>query len=607
MMKKIKIMFILLLSCSLNMIGMEEKTILPTYDQQAAGKEAFPPMSQDELLQWKEAVDNEVMKFVESLPEDEQAQFWKDVEEMEQVMQNMSEDELTQFLEDIFVPVEAVAQPELIKEEAPVQVAPEEKKETKPVVEEKVEDINKAIKMLSNIITRTERFLRKLDRIPDISGKIEQWVAKDKIKEWGIDVTWPTLKHDINILDGNVHKIKESLDPKTKQHRYVSDLIKQEALYNNLGKLSSTLTKYEPLVEAPELSTTKQANVTVSKEVRDAIREILGAFAETIYTLDVNKELTTLIEKYEPRAKEHREEEEKAEKRAHEEAKKPRTPSPKKEAAAPKGPKGYTPTGGGEFYEPYYGGYTPAPYEGMYEYPAYPYEQPMFEEVGMGGAPAGKPAGGGKAGRGKAAAHEADEETFEEKGGGKGGKEEGKKPEGKKEEKFVESAEAKHNLRSLEKAADNIEQALENKAFKNMAAFMAPAPGMLVDKDLVEDIAMVTRNMNKAIDAIKAFKLAMKTFNAPQKERYGKEFKTILGAFKSPVKKLAEQVEPIILGKAGYSADKRYAYFNDESVKKDALVLDPDLLNKVKKAANIEDLGKALVDFANATYEPKKK
>src|SRR5579885_3006029 len=83
MMKKIKIMFILLLSCSLNMIGMEEKTILPTYDQQAAGKEAFPPKSQDKLLQWKEAVDNEVMKFVESLPEDEQAQFWKDVEEME--------------------------------------------------------------------------------------------------------------------------------------------------------------------------------------------------------------------------------------------------------------------------------------------------------------------------------------------------------------------------------------------------------------------------------------------------------------------------------------------------------------------------------------------
>lgn len=553
------------------------------------GPQPFPPMTEAEMARWQEEVDTEIAKFVSTLPADQQEQFYKDVDELTKVMSNMSDTELAQFIEDVFVTPEMVAQPELIQPQPEIPAVPE--KQPTPVKEEQPsEDINKAIKMLTNIITRTERFLRRTTQIPELTGKIEHWVAKDTVKEWQADLTWSTLKKEIELLDKKIRDVKEVVDPKTKQHRYIADLIKDEALYNNLNKLSTQLTKFEPKVEAAEFGLK-----SVSKESRSAIKELLGAFAEAIYTLNVNTELSKLIEKYEPRAKTLREEEETAHKKAVEESKKPRTEAQKREAVAGGKGKGAGYTPGGYAQYPTGGGYYPSTgYTPGYNAPQVPsYEAPTgsgYEPVGGRGGGARAPELGieGEPERGK----KGETGKVEPK---KGGEEKPKE----KEEKPAEDVKADKQIKNIEKNLDTVAETIEdNPLITDLEKhLMGPDP---VDPDLVtRHIPLgIVKNVKKATKEVKAFKLQLNTLSPAQKSHYNKKIKPIVLIHKDDFKKLHDQLDAAIIRKNRVSPEKRYAYFGDITQKEAAIKADETLADITP--INLGDALQALDDWNEA-------
>lgn len=279
--------------------------------------------SQEELLEMQKQMEEQINAYVSTLSEEQQIQFYKEVEEETRKMEAMSEDELNAHIQEMLDEIEK-AQTELPQPEEPVVVTPA-KPEPVIVVEEKLNEIDQALKVINNIQTRTERFLRQADRMPELPGKIDKWVSNDQVKEWQIDLTWEMLKAKIELLNKKIIQLKEK-DPKTNKYRYIQYLLNKEDVYKNLVTLSENLTKYEQDIEVPEFGLG-----VVKKEVRVLIQKILGSFAQAIYTLELPENIDKIIVEFDPRAKELRDEEEAARKKAVEESKKGPKESPRKE------------------------------------------------------------------------------------------------------------------------------------------------------------------------------------------------------------------------------------------------------------------------------------
>ena len=110
-------------------------------------------------------------------------------------------------------------------------------------------------------------------------------------------------------------------DPKTKEYYHLDELLKDESLYNNLRKIQETISKLEPNIE----EMTPLAG-TMSKQSKKAFQKMIAQYIEAVYVLNISQELKKIFEKFEPKAKEAREQEEKAAKRAELEAKRKLTP-----------------------------------------------------------------------------------------------------------------------------------------------------------------------------------------------------------------------------------------------------------------------------------------
>lgn len=309
--------------------------------------------SEAEFLEMQKQMEDEINKYVSTLSAEEQVRFHELVEEETRKMEAMDEDQFNAYVQEMLDEIEKTQQE--IAPEVPVAV--EEKptvtpvKPAAPVVvpEAPLDETEKALKIINNVITNTESFLRKAQRIPELPGKIDQWVAKDKVSQWQVDLTWETLQSKINELDQKLIHLKER-DPNTKKYRYIVHLLKKESAFNNLVKLRESLNESEPLIEIPEFGLGK-----VSKESRAAIQKVLSSFAEAIYTLDLPEELDKIFAEFEPRAKELRDEEEGARKKALEESKKGIKESPRKEIGSKETTRSSsTEKGGGSYYDDAY-------------------------------------------------------------------------------------------------------------------------------------------------------------------------------------------------------------------------------------------------------------
>lgn len=338
---------------------------------------ALPPMSEEELQKLEKELESEINSLVESLPPEEQKQFYKNLEEIEQTINNMSEEELAAFEEEMASFIESMVPQEMLQGEQPKTEEPKEtkpespevaKEEPKVVKEEKpkvtkatIVSQEKAIEIIDSIIKNTEISLQKIQLIPDISGKIEKWGIQRRIKYWETTLNWNKLKEEIEKLKQQLYTLKEQ-NPKTKQYKYLPELITDEATCNNLVHVKTTLEEYVSTIDAPAFGLKK-----LSKPSKTAVRNVISSFTEALYKLKLPEALTTIIKKYDPTAKAIKTEEETAAKKALEETKKPAKIEPTKVAGSKEygyngygSPGSYDPGAASYGYEPYTPRYTPS-------------------------------------------------------------------------------------------------------------------------------------------------------------------------------------------------------------------------------------------------------
>jgi hypothetical protein len=557
------------------------------------------PFNEKETAEWQQKADAVVNDYVASLSDADKATFYGQVDELTKVLNTMSEDDWKKVIAETnnMMPqaVAPEAEPEVVEAVPTAQEPQTSLQEDKKLQAQ----IDKAVKMITNIITRTERFLRSASRIHELSGKIQQWVSQDKIKEWQVDLTWNKLKGMIEQLNQIMHTFKDSKDPKTKKLRYIPDLIKNEALYSNLSNLSALLTKYEPKVEAPDFGMNK-----ITAESRAAIKELLGAYAEAFFSLNIMEDLGKIIEAYEPRAKAHKEEEAAHTKRSLEEAKKRPETTPTRIASSPRhAPTTYTsgtsaadyatagqapayPSGGypaGGYYEPaYYGGET---YQPSYQPQGGGYAQPQGGGYAPGAPSEGRAAGG-------APTKEQKPET----------KPSEPKPEAPKpEEDYITKKKRDEFDKQLTKVIEIFEDTEGLDKFGTLVTEdITKSP---VTAEMVTHLKTLITAFTKVTNTAKALKLQLGTLSSAQKSTYTKDIKGILNSNKSVLKNIKEQLEAAEKGKAMAPPAKRYFYFGEAIYKGVMAQQDPELAKKVTQTTDISKLAKAVTDFDEVTQQ----
>ena len=278
----------------------------------------LPAMSPQMMMPTEEELakmNQEIEAFRASMTQEQRDEFDKQVEELANVMKDMPEEELNKFIETVFNEgsIEPIPQP------APAPVAPV--KETKP--EEPLykpstvstKTIGSTKSMIGAILSHTESFLRKASLIPDLYGPINAWVPVAILADKK-DLAWQELKQDIERLISSL-KVALATDPATGHYYYLTSLIENDALYQNIIRLHDALVRNEPSVQV-----TAFGLGDLTKESRKATEAVLSAFAQAISAQQMIIEIQKLFSAFEPQAKKVMEQEESARKRAIEESKK---------------------------------------------------------------------------------------------------------------------------------------------------------------------------------------------------------------------------------------------------------------------------------------------
>jgi hypothetical protein len=249
-------------------------------------------------------LDNEINTFVNSMPPEQQQQFWKDVEELSDTMSKMKPDELDNFIQGVFsgdikeLPTAQQVEPEITVPQLPNVQAPETKPVTEPspkIEEQKITsplqsaEIKKAIEIVEIVIDQIETFLRKIQIIPKIEGKIEQWGKQGSITGWQEGLNWNKLKSQIDELVQKLYKAKDR-DPKTKEYPYIGVIAKNKSLVENLEKLGTALKMAVPTIQAPEFG-----QIKITKTTQVALKKTMNALNEAIFSLKIPQELEAIF------------------------------------------------------------------------------------------------------------------------------------------------------------------------------------------------------------------------------------------------------------------------------------------------------------------------
>ncbi len=557
-------------------------------------------------------IEAEIDRFVQSLPPEQQAQFYKDVEELTGIMEKMSPDELNEFVGSVFSEAGLI---EPMQEEAVIPEVTAPVKEEKPaaplVTPAATGPTEKAIAMLDSIINSTEEFLRKTSIIVELPGKMNKWIAQKKLRNAPAQLSWESMQTQIEELNTLLYTLQEK-DPKTGQYRHIGNLLKNEALYNNLAKLQVTLQTYVPLVTIPDFGLEK-----VSKESRGAIREVLNQYLEAFNVLNVITDIKKVQQLYEGRAKELTDEEKKLADQAKKESEKTRRQSEAVRSSGTAKAGNY-----GAYSNPYdfdygYGGSSPYSYSPSsfdYEAPTSSYTPSSSSSGGAGS----KSKSGGKAGE----AGKSGEASDEDKGGkgGKGGEGKGdkestakggeikaggaKKPEVKKDS--AKDRELARLQNSLEETVDKFKEFGD--AFTEFEPYIANSKGF--DKKVIDDqladivlaIQTADKQLKKATGEITKFKKFPSSMNKATQDHYKKELKD---ALKDSIKfydKLSSNIKTVAqnMAYASYknkvNADKLYIYFGEDSRKVSPSIKAPTVVPSAP-TVTMNDLDKTIEAF----------
>lgn len=539
------------------------------------GMNGMPMPSPQELQQIEAEIDN----FVRSLPPEQQAQFYKDVEELTGIMEQMSPEELNSFVENVFTdaglmepmqeePAKAEhGQPEPPKEEKPV---------TTPVTTAPAGPTQQAIALIDSLISSTEEFLRKAQIIPELPGKMDKWVAQHKLLEVAGNIDWEKIQNQIDEFNALLYTLKDK-DPKTGEYRHIGDLIKQEALYNNLSKLKMTLEQFVPQVTVPEFGLDK-----VSKESRAAIRDTLSGYLEAFYLLNVIEEIKKVKQPYEPRAKELTEEEKQFAERAQKEAEKPRKAVPAERSSGSSGVGAGYYGGGYDAYDDYYsgGGYG-SPYYGTpsystpsYSASSYDYDRPSAgPSASSGAAPAAQPSAAKPGDKKEPSAKDAVGKP-------------GDKKVVSDDKRVAPAADVKHDgakdrqLGRIASDLEDIRNELEvfDKVFTKFKNHLDNPKGFEKEfiNDQLADVPIAIQNtqkkLKKATEAVKSFKKSISSMNKATQDHYKKE---LINTLKDEIEFYNKLGRDIIIVKEAWNkgyknrvhTDKRYVFFGEDKDK----------------------------------------
>jgi len=341
-MKRILLSFVLLL------VSM---SLVPLYGAQVgAPRPAMPGMtgqptgpaqklSEDDVKMLQE-VEQEINKFVGSLPAEEQKKFWGEVDELTKVMSTMSEDELVKFMEGVLQEQEAVA-PAPRPTPAPTPTPMPAPTPSLPIISEPVaqpeiisgptvnlEKHQQTYKLIESIILMLNNFLTKTQAIPELSGKVTSWISEGKLQARP-GATWHSMLGNIHELMAKLNAMKER-DPISGTYKYLDELTRDESLINNLQRIKIVLTKYEPMIDISPFGTEK-----MNQQTRQAVRMVINTLIEASGVMGVSAALDRVMEKYEPRAKQIREHEEAAQRQALEASRRPISQTPATVAGRP--------------------------------------------------------------------------------------------------------------------------------------------------------------------------------------------------------------------------------------------------------------------------------
>ncbi len=263
--------------------------------EMAAFQEEFSKLSPQEQESFYESMDEAVQK-IEELSQTEEGKELLDKLDKGDI----SDDELDLLINTL---VGEEEEAERVPEEEKMEEKPKEPAKPKMVLTSKHEQ---AIDAINSLIRHTNAFLVKVATMPTFPNSFAQWIKKGTLTLPESARIWTELKKNIEQLVSQLHTLLEQ-DPKTEEYYHIDGLLKNEAFYNNLRKVETTIAQQEPNVE--ELS---PLHKKISASSKKAIQAMLTQYAEALYTLKLPEELATLLKAFEPKAKESREAEEKA-------------------------------------------------------------------------------------------------------------------------------------------------------------------------------------------------------------------------------------------------------------------------------------------------------
>lgn len=512
-----------------------------------------------EDLKMLNEVEQEINKFVGTLSPDEQKSFWKDVDELTKVMNTMSEEELVKFMEDVFQE-ENQPKPEqpATVPATPAPIAPPVVEQPKPIKPEALKAQEKALALIDSLITKINNFIGKTQLIPQLPADITKWAREDKLKDWPATLSWAQFKKQVEELETKLNKLKDR-NPVTNQYKHLDEFIKNEALYNNISKLNTALTTYEPKIELPSFVLEKMAD-----EAKVALRKVIDNLVEALTVLQIPSDIEAVLEKYEPTAKTLKEQQEEFKKRAQQ---------------APAVKQGSTIVGGKreEPVDRFKPDYQPEPYYPPFQPDTYfPTEQPRKEQR----------------------ASEKKDETP-----GKAPEAPAKKEEEKKDEKkFEQDKVAESHITNADAQLTNIAGIVDDfRPLTNLKEFLYSSEP--ISKEFFnEAFAGLNKAARDGRNALRSLKLRMNKLNDKEKDEAKLLVKGLIKEYSDTLNKLSTQIADAQSSVGGYSPERQWAFFGIEpseanrerveNFKKSSGISSPVNLSELK--SRIDDFKKAL-------------
>src|SRR5207244_865166 len=108
-------------------------------------------------------------------------------------------------------------------------------------------------------------FMVLMSSSPELPNRITRWGAKGDISNWQAGTNWDTFKIELENFVQKLYKVQEQ--DLSRQYKYLLYLIADEALYNNIIQLQTSLNNLVPTIHLPEFGIQK-----LSAQSRQAIK-----------------------------------------------------------------------------------------------------------------------------------------------------------------------------------------------------------------------------------------------------------------------------------------------------------------------------------------------